>query len=176
MAYKLTLNTKDARFQRHEQLINVAFHGMLTKRSRNIRPGEICRQAKVSRTTFYAHYDNADFVGQYEQKLKANFCMRLPKAKTHKEVVYLLLLKFVRENFGYFVATVPNANFWLLKAIYAELKPIVAHGVTPKSYDFYVLQQMALIARWVEYEKCAPDRMDAYAKKMAYMNVMKVEV
>ena len=176
MAYKQTLNTNDARFQRHEQLINVAFHGMLTKRSRNIRPGEICRQAKVSRTTFYAHYGSADFVGQYEQKLKADFCARLPKTKARKEVVYLILLKFVRDNFGYFAATVPNANFWLLKTIYVELKPIIAPGVAPESYDLYVLQQIALIARWVEYEKCAPRKMDAYAKKMAYMNVMKVEI
>lgn len=176
MAYRKTLNTKDARYRRHEKLINRALHDMLMQRRRNIRPAEVCRRAKISRTTFYAHYDSTNFVEQYEQRLKAGFLARLPKAKPHKEVVYLVLLNFVREQLGYFAATLPNANFWLLKTIYAELKPIVARDVTLKSYDFYVLQQIALIARWVEYEKCAASRMKAYAKKMAYLNVVSFEV
>lgn len=175
MTYRKTLNTEDARFRRHERLINGALHGMLTKRSRNIRPAEVCRRAKVSRTTFYAHYGEVNFVEQYERKLKADFHARLPKSKLRKEVAYLLLLKFVREEFGYFAATLPNANFWLLKTIYAELKPLVARDVSPKAYDFYVLQQIALIACWMEHEKCAPGRMHVYARKMAYMNVMSVE-
>ncbi len=88
----------------------------------------------------------------------------------------MILLRFVREQNGYFEATMPNANFWLLKSIFTELRPAIASDVKPESYDFYVLQQIALVARWVEYEKCAPSKVDAYAKKMAYMNVISMEI
>ena len=152
-------------------------HGMLAKRSRNIRPAEICRQAKISRSTFYAHYDDKNFVEQYEIRLKDDFCARLPKLKAQKEVIFRILLRFVQEKSGYFEATTPNANFWLLKSIFEELHlALKAKDCSQKSYDFYVMQQITLISCWVRYDKCAPEKMKAYVRKMTNLPMMRIDI
>lgn len=171
-----TLNTKDARYRRHEQLINATLHGMLTKRCRNIRPAEVCRQAKVSRTTFYTHYDNVNFVEQYELKLKQDFCAKLPKDCPRKETLFTILLSFVRKERGYFEATMPNANFWLLQKIFVELHPVLkAKDCSSRSYEIYAMQQIALISCWVQHDKCAMEKMRVYMQKMATTPMMRAD-
>lgn len=171
-----TLNTKDARYRRHERLINTTLHGMLTKRCRNIRPAEVCRQAKVSRTTFYTHYDNVNFVEQYELKLKQDFCAKLPKDCLRKETLFTILLSFVREERGYFEATMPNANFWLLQKIFTELHPVLsAKDCSSRSYELYVMQQVALISCWVQYDNFAFEKIRPYARKMAQLPIMRMD-
>ena len=165
------------RFQHHEQLINAILHGMLTKRCRNIRPAEICRQAKISRTTFYAHYGEVNFIEQYELKLKQNFCARLPKVKVKKEVIFRILLRFVREQFDYFEATMPNANFWLLKMIFIDLYPTLkSKDGNLKSYDLYMSRQIMLIFYWVQYDKCAIEKLRTYVHKMTIEPMMHWEI
>lgn len=169
-----TLNTNDARFLRCEQKICEVLQGMLGER-RDISPTDICKMIGISRTTFYAHFGPKDIVQQYELRLKIRFLDSLPKARLRKEVIFALLLKFVRKERRYFESTVPNANFWLLKEIFAELQPILAKGITQKTYDVYVMQQIALIASLVQYEKCAEEKLEAYVRKMVYVNVMRVD-
>lgn len=151
---------------------------MLAQRSVNIRPVEVCRRAKISRSTFYAHYSSsANCIVQYELKLKQDFCARLPKTTTQREVIFRILLRFVQEKIGYFEATLPNANFWLLKSIFEELYSILkAKDCSQKSYDLYVMQQITLISCWAQYDKCAPEKVGAYARKMANMPMMRIEV
>lgn len=148
---------------------------MLGERRRDISPTAICKLIRISRTTFYAHFGSGNIVQQYELRLKMRFLNSLPKARLRKEVIFTLLLKFVRKERRYFEVTVPNANFWLLKEIFAELQPILAKGITQKTYDIYVMQQIAVVACWVQYEKCAPEKLEAYVRKMVYANVMRVD-
>lgn len=149
---------------------------MLNKRCRNIRPAEICRRAKISRTTFYAHYNKANCVEQYELKLKRDFCARLPKTKAPREVIFRILLRFVHEQFGYFEATMPNANFWLLQTIFQELYPTLrSKDGSQKSYELYMAQQITLISCWVRYDECAVEKMQTYVRKMTAVPMMRWE-
>ncbi len=171
-----TLNFNDARFKRKEQIICTVLYEMLAERRRDIRPTEICKIAKISRTTFYTHYDHKNTVEQHELLLKGKFLMRIVRVGLCKETIFTILLKFVREERGYFEATLPNSNYWLLSEIFAELRPKLACNVTDKAYYFYVQQQIVLISSWVQHENCAPERIAAYTHKMARMNVMRVEI
>ncbi len=149
---------------------------MLTKRCRNIRPAEVCRQARVSRTTFYVHYGRKNFVEQHELKLAARFLARLPETQVQKNVIFTILLSFVRDERGYFEATTPNANFWLLKQIFTELHPILkVKDCSQKSYDLYVMQQVALISCWVQHDNFAFEKIRPYARKMAQLPIMRMD-
>jgi hypothetical protein len=117
-----------------------------------------------------------NFVEQYELKLKRDFCTRLPKSSPKKEVLFTILLSFVREERGYFEATMPNANFWLLQKIFTELHPVLkAKDCSSRSYELYVMQQIALISCWVRHDKCAAEKLRAYVRKMATTPMMRMD-
>lgn len=151
-------------------------YGMIATRRYDICPAEICKTAKIARSTFYAHYSNKNFIEQHELRLVAKFLARLPGFNPQKIVIFTILLSFVREEREYFEATIPNANFWLLKQIFAELYPILkAKDCSRKSYDFYAMQQIALISCWAKYNKCAIEKLELYARKMMAVPMMHVE-
>lgn len=170
-------NHNDARFRFHDKLICNILHTMLAERRTDISPTEICKAAAISRTTFYAHYNRKDVIEQYETGLTAKFFEALPTASLNKESTFILLLRFVRNERGYFAATIPNANYWLLKSILENLYPVLrTKDCGAKTYECYVMQQIALVSCWAQHEDFAFEKIRLYAHRMAQVPMMRVEI
>ncbi len=175
---KKVMTKSDARFARCDDTINNALYRALSERNINLRPKDICAQAKITRPTFYAHCANStDALHQHEAKLENAFYDRLPKRTIHNEVIFTVLLCFIREHSDYFAATIKTANFYLLKTIFQNLKPIIVGSrIDGKSYALYTLQQIGLITCWATYEGYSSKKIAPYAKKMQATRVMRVGV
>lgn len=157
----------DARFKRCDELIHIALCKGLKDRRLGISTGEICRLAQIARPTFYAHHKTVDAaLHEYEVALHQSLKQRLPD--THaKDVVFTILLSYIRENRGYFEATVPNANYWLLKEILEALRPSLAGlKINDRVYDLYIHHQITIIVSWVKFEKCSTITLPGYVKKL----------
>ncbi len=167
-AAKTRPNVHDARYRQNEHLIHKALQTSLTNRRINVRPNEICQAATISRPTFYAHCDDCtDALRRYEATLQQRFQERLPDVTCKHEVVFTVLLSFVRDKKGYFKATIPNSNYWLLNAIFDDVRPrLVSKNIGDRTYEFYVRTQIILISDWAEYDKFSKQRIPFYVQKM----------
>lgn len=163
----------DARAHKSKVLIWQALQGGLAKRSMNLRPTEICRVATITRPTFYQHCRSSDDALQkYEQSLRQKFSHRMVVQPKEKKVTYTLLLGFIREEQGYFAATMPNHDYFLLSQLLARLKTaIVGKKVSAVTFELYAHQQLALISCWVCRENFDLERVPFYAQKLAETRV-----
>lgn len=159
---------RDIRYQKSEKSIQEALDQGLTDRQINLKAGDICRLATITRPTFYAHCrDSNDALEKYEVALREDFWERLSGSESDHEVIWTALLGFVYDQKGYFVATIPNSNFWLLRNIMCDLRPQLAQDATSnKIYDIYAQQQIGLIGCWVKYEDCATNKIPFYVTKL----------
>lgn len=166
--------TEDPRFKRYAEIINGDVYKTLSERGICLRPRDICKHGKITRPTFYAHCtDSTDALHKHEANLEQDFYKRLPKHRVHNEVVFTILLVFIREYDGYFSATISTSNFYLLRTIFNKLKPIIASkNIDKKSYDMYVLQQIGLISCWASYDNYSNRKIALYAKKMQSLRIM----
>lgn len=163
----VAIGKTDARYRRCDELIHVALCKSLKDRRLGISTGEICRLAQIARPTFYAHHKNVDAALQeYEAALHESLQRRLPATRS-RDVIFTILLSYIRENRGYFNATVPNANYWLLKEILESLRSSLASAqINDQVYDTYIHQQITIIVGWVKFEHCSIKTLPSYVKKL----------
>lgn len=161
-------NIHDARYKNNEHLLHGALHTSLANRRINVRPYEICRAATISRPTFYAHcYSVDDALRQYEGDLQEEFHDRLPKVGCNHEAIFTVMLGFMRDAKGYFKATIPNSNYWLLQTIFEDVRPkLVSKNIGDRTYDFYVHTQIIIIGDWAKYDRFSQQRIPFYVQKM----------
>lgn len=170
---KSALEPQDARYVRSRSSIRKVLHEGLAERRINLKLTDICQAATISRPTFYAHWASADdALRKYETSLHQDFSDRLPEAKVSKPVIFTMLLSFMRDEQGYFQATMPTANYWLLQSLFDEIRPRLVSKATDKSYDLYVQAQIALIGCWVKYEHFSNEKMPLYVNKLSMTRVM----
>lgn len=157
----------DARYRRCDELIRIALCKGLRERRLGVTTGEICRLAQIARPTFYAHHKTVDSaLKEYETALHESLQNRLPVTRA-RDVIFTILLSYIRENRGYFEATVPNANYWLLQEILESLRPSLAGiQINDQVYDVYIHYQITIIASWVKFEGCSTILLPSYAKKL----------
>lgn len=159
---------QDARYWKSEKLIQQALHQGLTNRQINMKAGDICRLATITRPTFYAHCrDSNDALRKYEVRLQANFNNRLPQARCKHDTVFTILLTFVYDKRGYFRATIPNSNFWLLNTFFDDIRSrLVSKNIGDRTYEYYVRTQIVIINDWVEFGKFAKNAIPKYVHKL----------
>lgn len=145
----------DARYVRSEHSINKALESALTERRINVRPTEICKTAIITSPTFYAHCASSDeALRKYEQTLLNNFLAKLNEKGDDPEIIFTILLSYIRHEKGYFTATIPNYNYWLLNELFKEIQPIITpHRPNDSRYDYYVHKLTAVIVDWVKNDK-----------------------
>ena len=161
-------NKEDARFERCEMQIRKALCVGLTQR-KTVKISELCKIANISRATFYAHHSSCgEALRQYETDLKQSFDARMNYTEAGKEVVFTILLSFIHDERGYFAATIPNSDYWLLNEIFGSLKSLLAETTTnDRNYDFYTQEQIGIIHCWVKYEDFSTWTIPCYARKMS---------
>ncbi len=159
---------QDTRYLKSEKLIQQALHQGLTNRQINMKAGDICRLATITRPTFYAHCrDSNDALRKYEVRLQANFNNRLPQARCKHDTVFTILLTFVYDKRGYFRATIPNSDFWLLNTFFDNIRPrLVSKNIGDRTYEYYVRTQIVIINDWAEFGKFAKNAIPKYVHKL----------
>lgn len=166
-------NPNDARYRQKEEAIRRVLEQALAERKVYLSVSELCRQAKMAPTTFYSHYRSIDHaLHAYEAELLADLKRAVAKVKTHREVVFMILLNFVREHLSYFKATLPVHNDWLTLKMLESLCPRLGLSIWDKNYRGYVHLWCSLVRCWVIFEDPASkERLALYAHKMARMKV-----
>lgn len=161
------INEDDERYKRNNRQIRKVLLSALTDRSLTLRPNEVCKQATITRPTFYAHCENADdALKQYESELELGFSKRLPRMG-RKGVVFTIMLSFINDEKDYFRATLQGSDFYLLNNMFDNLKPRLGYKNTgEKYYEIYMQQQIALICCWGKYEDFERQRIPFYVDKL----------
>lgn len=159
---------RDARYQKSDQRIRHVLNEALAQRRINLRPIEICRQATITYPTFHAHYASSDeALKEHESNIRQKFEDRLPAPTASQTVIFTVLLGFVREERGYFGATLPAADHWLLTAFFMALRPCLTNqGINNYTYDVYIQTQIGIIACWARYENFALQRIPYYVNAL----------
>lgn len=107
------------------------------------------------------------FFREYEAELKQDFQGRFPEQVYKNEVAFTILLGFIRDRRGYFEATIPNSDLWLLNNIFGDMEvPLIGEKVDVRTYDFYVQRQIMVICDWAKYENFSKQKIPAYVKKL----------
>lgn len=165
---------RDARYRKSDQRIRRALNEALAKRRINLRPVEICRLATITYQTFHAHYASSDeALRKHEARIQQKFQDRLPATAVSQAVVFTILLGFVREECGYFGATLPAADYWLLTTLFVVLRPRLAQqGIANCTYDVYAQTQIGIIACWARYDDFALQRIPYYVDALRTTRMM----
>lgn len=145
----------DARYIRSEHSINKALESALTERRINVRPTDICKTAIITGPTFYAHCASSDeALRKYEQNLLSNFSVKLNAKGDNPEIIFTILLSYIRHEKGYFTATIPNYNYWLLHELFKEIQPMITpRRFDDSRYDYYIHKLTAVVVDWVKHDK-----------------------
>lgn len=160
--------TKDTRYLKSEHLIRKALHYNLRTRQMGAKTTEICKTAAITRPTFYAHYtDVNDALHTYEKSLQELLQTRLPDNTQGRNVVFTILLGYIYDYRGYFKATIPNYNYWVLRQIFDSLRSrLASDNINDQTYEFYAQMQIIIISDWYRYNSLDKAFMPHYAKKM----------
>ena len=164
-------NRDDERFLRQEKLIQHELERALAKRRIGLKASELCRDAEMSRSTFYAHYKSCDeALTWYELRLEEEFVRSLPQ-NLRRELAFLLLFIFISKNQKYFSAPFQNQNMFLLTRL---VKHVCAPGaeLNQKAYVLYVWSVQAMIWCWGECDNFSAAKAEIYRKKLMMLRVM----
>lgn len=169
-------NIKDKRYQRNENSIRQVVAQALAHRKLNLRTTDICHDANISSPTFYLHcQDSNAALANYEQELREEFDALVPSRNTHHEIIFTILLNFVRHHQKYFSAAVRSRSTWMLLQLLDALRPnLVGERITDRSYFVYAGSLSAIIICWGEHEGFASNKIPLYIRKMAQTRVIKI--
>lgn len=167
-------NPKDKRYDANERQIHRVINRALAKRRINLRATEICRDARISSPTFYLHCRGSDdALKGYEKRLVLEFREALVTEKPRREVIFVVLLKFVAQNQGYFMAMVERHDAWLLAQILDSVRvELIGNKISDKCFDIYVGKLKALIFCWGKYERFNKQKIPLYTQKLMQTRVM----
>lgn len=170
-ARRRTSNRDDERFLRQEKLIQHELERALAKRRIGLKASELCREAKMARSTFYTHYKSCDeaLIG-YELRLEEEFVRSLPQ-NLRRELAFVRLFSFISKHQRYFSATFQNQNMFLLTRL---VKHVCAPGaeLNQKAYVLYVWSVQAMIWCWGECDNFSAAKAEIYQKKLMMLRVM----
>ncbi len=165
------INRDDERFSRQEKLIQHELERALAKRRIGLKASELCREAKMARSTFYTHYKSCDeaLIG-YELRLEEEFVRSLPQ-NLRRELAFVRLFSFISKHQRYFSATFQNQNMFLLTRL---VKHVCAPGaeLNQKAYVLYVWSVQAMIWCWGECDNFSAAKAEIYRKKLMMLRVM----
>lgn len=166
-----TANRDDERFLRQEKLIQHELERALAKRRIGLKASELCREAKMARSTFYAHYKSCDeALIWYELRLEEEFVRSLPQ-NLRRELAFARLFSFISKHQPYFSATFQNQNMFLLMRL-------VRHACAPeivmnqKAYVLYIWSVQAMVWCWGECDNFSVTKAEVYQKKLMMLRVM----
>lgn len=164
-------NRDDERFLRQEKLIQHELERALAKRRIGLKASELCRDAEMSRSTFYAHYKSCDeALFWYELRLEEEFVRSLPQ-NLRRELAFVRLFSFISKHQQYFSATFQNQNMFLLARLVKHVCAPRAE-LNQKAYVLYVWSVQAMIWCWGECDNFSAAKAEVYRKKLMMLRVM----
>ena len=170
---------RDKRYLRNEHSLHRAINSVaLDKRRVGVKTKEVCNAANFSSPTLYAHCHSIDeALSNYESQIITDFTELLRKDHLNHEVIFIILLNFIRQYRTYFAATLKNHNSWLLAQLIANLRPhLVSKNINDKCYDLYTGSITTLIFCWYKHEKFNTDKIPLYTKKLLQIRIINIGI
>ena len=143
----------------------------------SVTVAEVCRKAKVSCTTFYTHFESCEDARDiHEQALETEIMKLLPRRLHEREIVFTILLSFIKKHKQYFTANFRAGNTYLIRHIMRRLKRIFASANLDKpAYEIYIGVIISILAYWVEREHCDATTIEHYAKQLVRIPIYRFE-
>lgn len=161
----------DERFLRQERSIRRGLERALARRRIGLKTSELCRDARIAHSTFYAHYRTCDeALIWYELTLEEEFVKLLPQ-NTRRDLAFTLLLGFVLKHQRYFASAFQSRNMYLLARLVKHACVPVAE-LNRQAYILYIWSVGAMIWCWGECDKFSAGKMEVYRKKLLLLRVM----
>lgn len=162
----------DKRYKNTELMIHQVMNSALRKRRIGLRIKEVCDEAQITRPTFYLHYTSVDAaLRAYEQEIEFEL-LELLKSQQNREVVFMVMLRYVANHKEYFSAVCGVRNSWILTEVLLAMRSRLAFGIrSDKNYQFYVRSLIAIICLWVD-EGCRWEHIDLYLRKLLSTRIM----
>ena len=172
-----TTNTRNKTFCKYERRIENVVQDALTTPPINLTIKHVCKAAKISRQTFYAHYTSInDVIETQEQRLRDDFRERVGTA-TKREVVFTIMLTFVKDNSRYFSAVFNRKDLRMVAwMINYERSVLVPSEVAEHAYAQYCGSLESTIQSWIllsytarQYKQYLP----LYVNELLHTRVMR---
>lgn len=164
------VDRSDERFLRQEMLIRRGLERALAGRRIGLKTSELCRDAQIAHSTFYAHYRTCDeALVWYELALEEEFVKLLPQNR-RRDLVFTLLLSFVLKYRHYFASAFQGRNMYLLARLVKHA--CVPTGLSRRAYVLYVWSVGAMIWCWGKCDKFSEGKMEVYRNKLLLLRVM----
>lgn len=152
----ISTNASNKTFRNHERRIENIVQKAITAQVINLRVKDVCTTARVSRQTFYAHYSSVnDVPRRQEQHLQDDFKKRLG-AIVNREVIFTIILTFVKDNSHYFSAAFNRKDLRMLTWMIDYASPrLIPNGVANHAYIQYRGSLKSTIQSWLVPNKSA---------------------
>lgn len=161
-------NSNHKTFRENEENIINALCLELSKRHIDIKAKEIYMHAGVTSPTFYLHHHTSnDALRDHERKLKRQFYRSLP-SDSRSEVIYAKLTNLIVKNQNYFLATINNNDYYLLRKLIAKYRyNLVGKKTSDRTFRHYVGSALATIDCWLQLDGITPRSTKACANQLA---------
>lgn len=142
---------------------------MTGERRLSVTVAEVCREAKTSCATFYAHFRSCEEARNlHEDELEAELINMLPKKVREREALFTILLSFLYRNRRYFRANFRSGDAYLLRRIMLRLKyTLGCASISERTYLIYIGVVIAIVSYWIERKEPIEITLPECAKQLA---------
>jgi AcrR family transcriptional regulator len=181
--------TGNVRYQFTEEIIEKAVFSLLKRRKYDsFTIKEICAEAGVNRSSFYAHFEDInDLMMKIESKLAKNIDLIFKPGDAYDRQAFIALFTFVRENKAFYKAFLRgNVGVFVESDMIKKIKPAFTRIALDRKYRyteaeieyhmcFFAAGLKIVCAKWLEHDcKETPEQMsqiivDEYANNAKYV-------
>lgn len=164
-------------FRDHKRRIEDVVQKAIAAQVAGLTVVDICHAAKVSRQTFYKHYSSINDVQKIQERcLQEDFKKRVDSV-TKREVLFIIILTFVKEHANYFSSVVSRQDFkmltWMIDYIHPRLVP---RGLAAHTYNQYSSVLKSIIQDWILFEKEAKQHLPPYVDALSCVRIMRSQL
>ncbi len=161
-------------FRKHERQIEDIVQKAITAQVVNLSVKYICDVAKISRQAFYAHYSDVnDVIRTQEERLRNDFKKRIG-TNTNREVIFTIILTFVKDNSRYFLIVFDREDFkmltWMIDYVHLNIVP---KGTKDPSYRQYRSVLKSTVQIWMLPGRPTKQNLPIYVNELLRTRVMR---
>lgn len=163
------------RYFNNQEKVAQALCQHISCRRIDIRAREVCRDAKISPPTFYAHFSScSDALHYYENYLKDQLLERIPENAT-RSFIFTVIPIFIIQNRSYFLATSRSYDHYLIMQLFDHLRDrLVSDNITDRIFKSYSGHLSNIITCWLEFDQLNHKTATICTKKLCQIRPSKI--
>lgn len=166
-------NSTNKRFLRSKSSVNRVLCKHLSSRCINVQVANLCNEARITTSTFYAHYKDSDHALKVlEDDLEREFDLRLPQ-NTTRDTFFDILTMFIHRNRQYFEATCSASNHYLLTKIFARHRLLLTgKRISNRSFLSYTGALIVILTCWIKLDQLTSSSTTTCSKKLSHVPII----